>query len=147
MIKLKKLRKIYLVTLCVGCISLILSIILISVILKNNHFIELEPTQDIFKLAIDSNQVLLLRFSSMIPLIVSLINITIFVWLYIVKKYRGKSYQYSLIWITFSLGYTVMTYFSSAGFIIQSLVYFPIMIGAWISKILTIKVLWKESNS
>ena len=147
MIKLEKLRKIYMVMLCIGCISLILSITLISVILKSNHFIELEPSQDIFKLAIDSNQILLLRFSSMIPLIVSLVNITIFIWLYIVKKLRGKSYQYSLIWITFSLGYTAMTYFSSTGLIIQSFVYFPIMIGAWISKILTIKVLWKESNS
>ena len=144
--KIGVLRKIYIASLSLACVSIILSILLLSVILQNGGSQVVESNPETILLAIKMGQLSLVQFVSAFPSILALLNVGLFVWLYLIEKYRGKSYWFSLNWVVFSILYSIMVYYSAKGVVILDLIYYPVMVLTWVSKVATIRILWQENK-
>ena len=144
--KIGVLRKIYIASLSLACVSIILSILLLSVILQNGGSQVVESNPETILLAIKMGQLSLVQFVSAFPSILALLNGGLFVWLYLIEKYRGKSYWFSLNWVVFSILYSIMVYYSAKGVVILDLIYYPVMVLTWVSKVATIRILWQENK-
>lgn len=64
---------------------------LINLVVKNNNYIQIDLEQDIYKLEILPQQAGILRFLSYIPLLIFIVNILLFVFIYIIKKNESSS--------------------------------------------------------
>ena len=141
------LRKIYLASLSLACVSILISVLGVSQSLNYgiNQVVN-SDTETIF-LSIQTDQLSLVHVAAAFPSILAIVNIALFACLCIVDEESRKLAWYSVFWILLSILYTVMNTASATGFAIMDLVYYPVMILTWLAKVMTIRVLWLNMKS
>lgn len=141
------LRKVYLASLSTACVSTLLSILGLSLILNYGGSQVIKSDPETIFLAIRTGQLSLAQFAVTFPSILALVNIALFIWLYFTDNQSRKLVWYSIIWIFFSILYSTMNYASASGIAIPDLVFYPIMLLTWLTKTITIRVLWLDMKS
>ena len=141
-------KKIYLITLILGLFSLALSAGLITVILKDNAYLLIDPAQDLYQLEVLDSQKLALQLSASLPSLIFLINAGLALSLYHTRAaLNTPSGRYSLIWIVLSIGYQCLTMLESRwGFGIE-MITILLMAGTWLMKAAACRALFRELKS
>ena len=142
---MRKMKKLYLITLTASLFSLVLSMGLITALLHNNPILAADPSQNLAQLEILDSQKGLLQLISMLPTLIFILNLVLAAVIYSQSECReAKSFHHTMLWILLSAGYQALLYTGMAlGFSIDILT-LPLMAAAWLSKAWTCRTLWQE---
>lgn len=141
-------KKIYRITLILGLFSLALSAGLITLILKDNAYLLIDPAQDLYQLEVLDSQKLVLQLSASLPSLIFLINAGLALSLYHTRAALNTPagpVQSDLD--RFTIGYQCLTILESRwGFGIE-MITILLMAGTWLMKAAACRALFRELKS
>lgn len=144
---MKTIKRVYFINMIISCFSILIAMFLINLVVKNNNYIQIDLEQDIYKLEILPQQAGILRFLSYIPLLIFIVNILLFVFIYIIKKnlLSKKMKMTALIWIASGIAYVILPFLNiQSGSSAISILTIVIMILFFFSKIVLIVLMLND---
>lgn len=144
---MKTIKRVYFINMIISCFSILIAMFLINLVVKNNNYIQIDLEQDIYKLEILPQQAGILRFLSYIPLLIFIVNILLFVFIYIIKKnlLSKKMKMTALIWIASGIAYVILPFLNiQSGSSAISILTIVIMILCFFSKIVLIVLMLND---
>ena len=138
-------KKVYQVTLILGMFSLLISAGLITLILKNNAYLLIDPAQDLYQLEVLDSQKGILQLCASLPSLLFVINTALVVMLYPLRTLRtSPSARYSYLWIGFSMIYQCLSFAEARWGWGIAAVTILFMSATWLIKVAACRAVFRE---
>ncbi len=141
-----RIKRFYQAMLCLACVSIGISILLVNIYVTSNNLITNELNEVVVNIGSQHNTVL--SAIANIPRAIMVLNIILFIIIYFVKKQtKQKAFKLSILWIASSIIYDVLMFVSVLDSVDFGYITMVFMVVSWVSKVLTIVALNKELSN